>query len=397
MAKNKKYEGIRAVPNSRFLQISRTDPFTGEQLRYSAKTSDWDDAARKRAEDASLAYRRKNFGDPIEKTVIELLDWHLKRFLQNKPRFSLSNYHSAVKMPLSIFGSIKAKDLKTDVILEYISERCEEVSNATINKELSFLRSAFRRAIQTDKMLTDTPFTNIPTLKEQQRTRSASKEEEQKLLNHSAGLMHDIIDFAFAEGLRAGQIRELEWSHIDLERMMLKTATYKGSKGERYEYWVPIFDRGLEVLKRRPRVGRFVFCYANGLLLSEDGLIHSTFPKFVAGLGILDFNFHDIRHTFATNDYKANHDIYGLSLMLGHRNIKTTQIYINLSNEDLLADRMQLRRAKSSAVSSAAERLLDTEKATGSIPVPRNLSSKSGFSIEGLKSPEEIAENIDTD
>jgi len=388
MAKREKgkYEGIREVPGTRFLQISRTDPSTGKQLRYSSKTENWDDAARKRAEDISLSYRRKNFGDPVELTVQELLEWYFQRFLKNKPRFNEYNYRCAIKAPLLVFGTTKAKDLKTDSVLEYISDRCEDVSNASINRELSYFRSAFAKSIETDRMLTDNPFKTIPGLRETQRDRSASKEEERKLLEHSAGLMHDLIDFDLAEGLRAGQLRELEWSHIDLDHMRFKTATYKGSRGERYEYWVPLFDRGLAVLKRRPQISKFVFCHGDGRPVHEDGLIHSSFPKFVKSLQIPDFKFHDLRHTFATNDYKAHHDIFGLSLMLGHKSIKTTQIYINLSNEDLLEDRMQLRRAKHSAVSSAAERLLDTEKATGSIPVPRNLS---GLSIvEDVKSQE---------
>jgi len=42
---------------------------------------------------------------------------------------------------------------------------------------------------------------------------------------------------------------------------------------------------------------------------------------------ITDFRFHDLRHTFATRLAQAGVDLYKISKLLGHKNIRTTQRY----------------------------------------------------------------------
>ncbi len=43
--------------------------------------------------------------------------------------------------------------------------------------------------------------------------------------------------------------------------------------------------------------------------------------------GIKDFRFHDLRHTFATRLAQAGVDLYKISKLLGHKDIKMTQRY----------------------------------------------------------------------
>ena len=44
---------------------------------------------------------------------------------------------------------------------------------------------------------------------------------------------------------------------------------------------------------------------------------------------------HDLRRAFATNFYKTHSDINTLALILGHRNINTTRIYIQTTKSDI--------------------------------------------------------------
>lgn len=44
---------------------------------------------------------------------------------------------------------------------------------------------------------------------------------------------------------------------------------------------------------------------------------------------------HTLRHTFATDYYRQTKDIENLKRILGHTDIKTTDIYITLSNIDV--------------------------------------------------------------
>ena len=49
----------------------------------------------------------------------------------------------------------------------------------------------------------------------------------------------------------------------------------------------------------------------------------------------LKFTIHKLRHTFATLMLEGGVDIYSLSKMMGHSDIKTTTIYLSASAEHL--------------------------------------------------------------
>lgn len=57
-----------------------------------------------------------------------------------------------------------------------------------------------------------------------------------------------------------------------------------------------------------------------------------------------NLTFHCFRHTYATLQLTLGTDIYTVSKMLGHKNVKTTQIYANVINEKKreAADKMKL-------------------------------------------------------
>ena len=55
----------------------------------------------------------------------------------------------------------------------------------------------------------------------------------------------------------------------------------------------------------------------------------------------ISFTIHKLRHTFATLMLEGGCDIYSLSKMMGHSDIKTTTIYLSASAEHL---RGQIRK-----------------------------------------------------
>ena len=77
---------------------------------------------------------------------------------------------------------------------------------------------------------------------------------------------------------------------------------------------------------------------ANGQKIVGNTL-SKQFKKCVRKTKSIDpkFHFHDLRHSFASNLVKKGVSLYVVSKLLGHKDIKTTQIYAHL-NVDSLRD-----------------------------------------------------------
>ena len=78
----------------------------------------------------------------------------------------------------------------------------------------------------------------------------------------------------------------------------------------------------------------FVFLSSVGTKIFASNL-RGPFNIAVEKACIQNFHFHDLRHTFATRLAHKGVDIYKISKLLGHRDIKTTQRYAHHCPESL--------------------------------------------------------------
>jgi integrase len=107
-------------------------------------------------------------------------------------------------------------------------------------------------------------------------------------------------------------------------------------------------DVVIETLQRLPRMinNPYVFyvCNANGRVKDLRWL----WDKWMREADIQDFRWHDLRHTFASRLVMEGIDLYSVSKLLGHHDIKMTQRYAHLGPDylqravDALAKRAQL-------------------------------------------------------
>lgn len=137
--------------------------------------------------------------------------------------------------------------------------------------------------------------------------------------------------FACNCGLRLGDVRKLKWGDItqDNDRWILSVIMNKCEKpihiplGVQARRWIP----GCEDSGKHD-AGSLVFEHLPG-----DSHINDILKIWAADAGITkSVTYHTSRHTFATMLLTLGADLYTVSKLLGHSQIKNTQIYAEIIN-----------------------------------------------------------------
>ena len=130
--------------------------------------------------------------------------------------------------------------------------------------------------------------------------------------------------FAILTGIRLCDIHELTWGEIQ------KTSTgwrvdFTQRKTHVVDY-LPINEQAYSLCGARREANQRVF---EGL--TGSSWISRPLKKWIEASGIKKhITFHCSRHTFATLQLERDTDIYTIKGMLGHTNVKTTQIYAHI-------------------------------------------------------------------
>jgi Site-specific recombinase XerD len=119
----------------------------------------------------------------------------------------------------------------------------------------------------------------------------------------------------------------LTWDRVDdmFRRIILIKDTKNGKPRT-----IPLNKTALGILESKTRVisirNKIVFHSKCGTEIDKHNLRRALVIAKVRP-GIEDFTFHGLRHTFATRLAQSGVDLYKISKLLGHKDIKTTQRY----------------------------------------------------------------------
>ncbi len=138
-------------------------------------------------------------------------------------------------------------------------------------------------------------------------------------------------------GLRKKELLSLKYTEVDIENLSIFVRQGKGNK----DRIIPINYRLAEALQKYIEVRKKAFktcpeffaSYTYDMGFTENGL-KNLVDKINAASGI-KFHVHKLRHTFATLMLEGGCDIFSLSKMMGHSDIKTTTIYLAASVQHL--------------------------------------------------------------
>jgi integrase len=145
--------------------------------------------------------------------------------------------------------------------------------------------------------------------------------------------------FSALTGLRYSDIEALTWGQIQHDPLSGYMIGFRQEKTEGVEY-MPVSEQAILLLGERMGSTQSVL---PGLSYSSHW--NKILKRWVKDAGITKpITFHSFRHTFATLQLSLGTDIYTVSKMLGHRELKTTQIYAKIVDQSKrdAADKIKL-------------------------------------------------------
>lgn len=138
-------------------------------------------------------------------------------------------------------------------------------------------------------------------------------------------------------GLRKSELLHLKLADVDIENLSIFVQQGKGAKDRIVPMSYPlaqILKRYMDERRRLNKTCPELFASLNrNVGFTNDGLKHLMIR--LRKVSNMKFTIHRLRHTFATLMLEGGCDIYSLSRMMGHSDIKTTTIYLSASAEHL--------------------------------------------------------------
>ncbi len=314
------------------------------RIRESSGSSDPRAAAKLREERGREA---KNDRDGIRRhvgargrrvTVAALLD-ALEQHYETRKLKSLRQVKIHVAPVREFFGFKRATGINRRAIDLYIAKRRgEDVSDTTIDRETELLRRAFTLAAEDERPVVAW-IPKIPRLVkpgENAREGFVERAEFEKLVGQlPAPVLQDVAWWAYATGMRDGEIRSLTWAGYDHETRTLRLPA-RSSKNNRprlivLKNWpelAAVIERRLA--DRRP--GCPLIFHREGRRI---GNFYTTWMRAVDRAEVRKFSIHDLRRTAARNMRRAGIDEPTAMLIMGHETNAMFKRYSITDERDL--------------------------------------------------------------
>jgi integrase len=153
-----------------------------------------------------------------------------------------------------------------------------------------------------------------------------------ELLDH----LKPMVLLALNTGMRRGELFSLRWADVDLHAKMITVRASSAKSGQTRR--IPLSPEAITILtawhKRQEGHHGLVFPGMSGDRLTN---INKSWGALIKAAKIDGFNFHDLRHSFASKLVQVGIDLNTVRTLLGHSEIATTLIYAHLAPDNLRA------------------------------------------------------------
>lgn len=236
-------------------------------------------------------------------------------------------------------GHLKFEDLKESPINDFrdylLNAKSNRSNKATLSKNTAAayfnkFKAALRQAHKDDLLQKDINMRIKPIKEAETRREYLTIEELNRLVQTHCNdeLLKRAALFSGLTGLRFSVIQNLEWGMLEFIEGQGYSLNFTREKTDGVEYQ-PISDQAVRLMGDPGEPSERVF---PGLKYSAYSNKHLA--QWIGAAGITkDITFYCFRHTYATLQLFNGTDIYTVSKMLGHKDLKTTQIYAKIVDQ----------------------------------------------------------------
>lgn len=215
--------------------------------------------------------------------------------------------------------------------LQYLIEE-RKVTRSTVNTSYSAIKILFVNVLdkswETVKLPRVQQDKKLPIIFTPQQVIS--------LIQSTPNLKHrSILSLFYSSGIRRDELCQLRVRDLVFSRKRVFIRKAKGNK-DRYAL---LTDSTIALLKEYIKIYRpskWLFCGQNPANPYGHTSIQKIYEKAKVRVGLNpQGGVHQLRHCFATHALESGMNLPALQKLLGHSSLKTTQIYLHLTNDDL--------------------------------------------------------------
>ncbi len=262
-----------------------------------------------------------------------------KHIMENyKPSGRYKSTRQIQNKIIPFFGKKKIRDISEKDIMNF-SESLTHIK-PTFNRCLDILKTAFNKAeLWGYREENSNPCRKVKKYPEKLKERFLRKEElvkleqillEHRYVSHSSPYTLAALWMLLYTGCRENEILTLQWKDVHLEDGYIYLPDSK--VGVRT---IALNEKAKRILFSLEKQEDTPYVFCGNILGQHLKETKTTWRKVRELAGISDVRLHDLRHSFASFALKKGVDLYTVSKLLGHKNIKTTTRYAHLELDHL--------------------------------------------------------------